>query len=343
MKITIFILTIEICALLFCFGFMIFVRCYRNWQYRQTIQRRAALQQMFVQAIQKKQILSIDRINRRLRHYDDLLATVENFDRWFLDTTWQETKKLLIKGYLGKKALTLARSCWWTKRQLGLRCIALDPKQLMNKQVVAPLLNDSKYLVRILAAAAMVQSEQKDLLLAVLKRMVQEPTMGRYAYRDFLINSGETNFRWIEEIANEEKDQGIIAICLEVLSSKTSHNLLPLAAKHINSPNLACRLAAMKIFSSIPGQESKEYLTRCLFDGNEEIRAEAARGLGQILAISSIPELTLTLRDPIWFVRLQAAIALKAMGKEGREALYRQNPQQNVEASDIAKYILNLP
>lgn len=343
MKIAIIILMIELSLLLFSFGCMVCVRLVRNWQEKETIHRRKLLKELLANSIQKHEVLHLDQINPRLLRYQDLLATVETFDRLFLDSIWQETKQHLIDTYLGKKALLFAQSSSWRDRQLGLRCIALNPKQLMNKQVVVPLLNDSKFIVRILAASSMIHAEQKDLLLAVLKRMIQEPEMGRYAYRDLLINSEEITFQWMEEIANEETDPALIASCLDVLSTKITHNLLPLAIKHLGSSDLACRLAAIKILSSIPGDESKKYLSQMLCEKNGKIRAEAAQGLGKILALSSIPDLSIALQDSEWFVRLQAATALKSMGKEGRAALYRQDPQQNLDAYEIAQYILAIP
>lgn len=343
MTILALILTIEFSILLLCLASMLFVRCWRNWQEGQTIQRRKLLKQLFSNAIVKKEVLYIDQIDPKLLRYQDLLAVVETFDRFFLDSIWQETKQQLIDAYLGKKAQLFAQSLSWRDRQLGLRCIALNPKKLMNKQVVAPLLNDSKFIIRILAASSMIHAEQKDLLVAVLKRMVQEAPMGRYAYRDLLINGGDTIFQWIEEIATQEKDLELIAICLDVLSTKISCNLLPLAIKYITSIDLTCQLAAVEIFSTRPSDESKKYLTQFLLDKNWKIRAAAAKGLGQIHAISTIPELSLLLQDEEWFVRLQAATALKSMGKEGISALYRQNREHNAEAYEIAKYILALP
>lgn len=343
MRITLIVLTIEFALLFLCFGGLLGVRLTRNWQARQTARRRKALQQLFADAMQKQEILRIDQIAPSLLNYQDLLTTVETFDRFFLDSIWQETKQRLIDAYLAKKARLLVQSARWRDRLLGLRCIALNPKQLLDERTVAPLLNDKKFIVRILAASSMVRTEQKELLLPVLKRMVQEPPIGRYAYRDLLINGGEHIFQWIEEIADQETDPPLVAASLDVLAARISHNLLPLAIKHIYSPDLACRLAAIKIFASIPSHESTRHLTQLLLDENWQIRAAAAQGLGKILALSSIPELSRALQDSEWSVRLQAASALKAMGKEGIAALYRQDAQQHPAAYEIAKYILAIP
>lgn len=343
MKLIVTILTIELLVLLFCFASMIFIRCLRNFQEDQTKKRRKELKKILVQSIEKQQVLTIEEIPSRLRHYEDLLAIVETFDRYFLDAIWWETKKCIIEEFLAKKALSYIKSSNWQKRQLGLRCIALDPKRLIETKTVIFLLNDSKFIIRILAASVMIHAEQKDLLLAVLKRMIQEAPMARYAYRDLLINSGHTSFQWMEEIASDEKDPKIIAACLNALSTKIRRNLLPLAIKYIHYPDLSCRLASIEIFSKTPSEASQKYLTESLCDTNAKIRSQAAIGLGLLHALSSIPNLSLALQDPEWTVRMQAANALKLMGKEGREELYKQTPEQNAQAFEIAKYILSLP
>lgn len=344
MEIALVILVIEVVVLVICFLCMISARFFRDWKERNTLRKRKLLKDLFANAIQRREVLHISQINRDLLNYEDLLATVETFDRFFLDSVWQKTRVHLIDSYLGKKAQSLVRSGPWKNRLLGLRCIALEPKQLLKKRVIMPLLEDPKFIIRILAATAMIRTEQKDLLLPVLKRMVRESSMGSYAYRDLLINGGEKIFNWIEEVANHEKDPKIVAACLDVLSTKVSgRNLLFLAIKQIQSADSDCRLAAIKVFTNIPNEESKAYLIKSLSDSDWKIRAEAARGLGQIFAFSSIPQLAKALQDREWLVRLQAATALKSMGKDGREVLYRQSPSQSAEAFEIAKYILALP
>lgn len=342
MEIIITILIIELFVLLFCFGSMIVVRCLRNFGQHQSNRRRKELRDMLACSIEKKEPLTIEAIPSRLRHYEDVLSTVETFERYFVDTTWQETKKRMIEGLLAKKALSYIKSSKWKQRQLGLRCIALNPKQLIENQTIISCLNDSKFIIRILAASVLIHAEQKKLLLTVVKRMVQESPMARYAYRDLLINSNHLTFQWLEEIANEEKNPQIIAVCLDILSTKISHNLLPLAIEQIHSTDLSCKLSAIEIFSKTPSTVSQKYLAKSLCDENAQIRSQAALGLGLIRDLSSIKILSIALQDPVWEVRLQAANALKAMGKEGREELYKQTLEQNERAFEIAKYILSL-
>lgn len=343
METVFFILKIEAIVLFTCFASMIIVRLFRNWQQWKSTRNRKKMEDIITESIMKNTPLHIDQIASADLNYKDLLVTVETFDRFFLDPIWQEIRQNLIDEYLGKKGKMLIQSSNWRDRVYGLRCIRLDPKSLLDKKIVTPLLKDSKFIVRVLAASSMIHAEEKDQLLEVLKQMSNESSMARYPYRDFLINSREITFKWIEEIANDEKNPALIAICLEILSSKITHNLLPLAIKHINSPDSTCRLAAIKIISSIPGNESEKHLIMSLADINWEIRAEAASGLGRILAIPSIPELSLTLQDPEWFVRLNAAQALKMMGSEGRAALYNQNLKLNPQAYEVATYILGIP
>lgn len=343
MKIAISILLIELLVLSVCFGAMIFSRIWKNIQERRTVIRRKNLKKLLTHAMQKQEILRLEQIPSSLLHYPDVLAVVEEFDRLFLDVIWKEIKTYLIENYLKEKSLISVKSFRWRKQLLGLRGIALSPKQLMNKKIVPPFLNSHRFLLRILAASAMVHSEEESLVAAVLKRMAQEPPLARFAYRDLLINSGEFVFHLLEKIAHQENHPEVIAICLDILSTRISRNPLPLAMKYIESPYPICRLASIKLFSKTPGSTSEKYLIRSLSDKESKNRAEAAQGLGSIYAFSSIPALTSVLKDPDWKVRFYAANALKGMGQEGRKILHKQTPQNNVEAYEIAKYVLELP
>lgn len=337
------ILILEVVVLFLVFLGILFIRFKRHREDRNIIENREKLSQILADGLQKNRVIENSEIPPKLQNYQILLATLEAFNRNFRDRVWQQTRLHLIDGFLLPKVKGFLTSKKWQNQLLGLRCIALDPKRLMDDELVIPLLDSHSFLVRVTSATCMVHSDRKELLMAVVNRILKEAPLARYPFRDLLVTGSAETFKWIEEIALSETNPEIIALCLDVLSTKMGKNLLPLAAQHIHSEDRNCRLTSIKIFSNIPSEESKHFLSECLNDSDSEIRAEAARGLGNIKATSQIPQLTQVLNDPDWFVRLQAALALKAMGGEGRSVLFRQDVAKSPAAHEVAQYVMALP
>ena len=72
------------------------------------------------------------------------------------------------------------------------------------------------------------------------------------------------------------------------------------------------------------------------------IRAEVLKILPKILGTEACPKLTEALSDQKWWVRLQAALALKKLGEDGQNILLKQI-KENKNAFDVAQYVLSLP
>ncbi len=58
---------------------------------------------------------------------------------------------------------------------------------------------------------------------------------------------------------------------------------------------------------------------------------------------TTLPLVRGLVRDPVWWVRLRAALALMRFGGAGRNALLEIEVGGNAEARDVAKMILGLP
>ena len=336
------ILYIELAVLAVCFLIMLLIRLNRSIKDRRRDTSQGKLTEILVKTMEAHKTIDVAELEPRLREYLVLLPIVEKFERYFLDPQWQESKKILIDKLLLKKAKSLMTSRRYEKRQYGLRCIALDPKRLMDEELVVPLLNDPEYLVRIFAASCMIRAERKSLIFPVLKQMTRESPMARYPYRDHLLHTDGIIFQWIEEILVHEEDPAIIAICLDVLTTKISSNLKRYIIKFIDLPDLNIRLSIIKILANIPDASSQKYLAEFLKDDRPEVRAEAACKIGDMRAQDSIEALLPLLSDTQWLVRFQAALALKKMGTKGMSLLYQQG-ENNKEAHEIARYVLAIP
>lgn len=341
------VLAAELVIMILAIFSIIIARTIRNIKERRMMQRRESLHKIFTKALLENRLIALSEIPQSIIHYPDLLTVLEDFDHLFLDTLWIQMKERLVDGFLFKKAIAFLKETSWRNNLLGLRCIALDAQRLLktskNRSLVLTLLDHDKFIVRQMAAICLIRTEDKELIHCVVKKMVTEYPMAQYPYRDQFIKGNKRTLSILKELADQEQNPQVIAALLDILSTKLTGNLVPLAAKHRGSKDDSCRLAAVKIFSSIPGEASELYLCEALADSNENIRAEAAKGLGKIVAVNSIPALTLALRDKGWVLRLEAAIALKSLGAPGKAALFAQDQYDHPEAYKAARFVLSIP
>lgn len=220
--------------------------------------------------------------------------------------------------------------------------LLLQPK-FASEEILNQLLDDSKYLVRVAAAVCITKTSYNNLFKKVVLKMSQETSLSQFPYRDALIEADEEKFEILEQLLAENNNKAISAICLDILSTRYSKNLLHLVKPFVNDADLPCRTLAVRALGNIPSQEAIELLMDHLYDSDWNIRAESITSLQKLYALQAIPKITPLLNDPVWWVRLQAALTLKAFGREGIEALSQQNEKEEPLAHEIAQYTLALP
>lgn len=117
---------------------------------------------------------------------------------------------------------------------------------------------------------------------------------------------------------------------------------LPHFTDRLAHGGLEVRIQAAKTLAdgSLPGVA--EPLRRALEDPAWQVRAQAARGLGLQGAREAADDLRRALSDPSWWVRLRAALALRRLGRPGREILEGADPAVDQYAADMADYVLGL-
>jgi HEAT repeat protein len=72
------------------------------------------------------------------------------------------------------------------------------------------------------------------------------------------------------------------------------------------------------------------------------VRAQAARSLGMLADPASLAGLRAILRDPDWWVRLRAGLALTRFGAAGRNALLEADVGADANARNMAHLVLGL-
>lgn len=271
-----------------------------------------------------------------------IIEILEKFDHLVTDPIWKEIKGKIFAIYLLPFIKKNIDSRSWVQRQLVARAYLLCPTKA-NHDDLLKLIYDPKFLVRVVAAVTIIQTHYRDLFVEVIRQMVKESPLSRFSYRDALIGGSQEHFLWVEELLKTEKDPQILAVCIDLLSTRMTHDLLPLLKPFLEGKDRGCRLLAIKALGNVPSDDAMGMLLECTKDADWEIRAEAIKGLAQMFAVKSIPRLQELLNDPEWWVRLQAAIALKQLGMEGKTILATQNKKKSPLAYEISQYILAMP
>jgi len=281
-------------------------------------------------------------IPKELCQFRNLVEVLEKYDHLFNDPLWIQIKKKVVSKYLASRLESYASSLSWFNRQLAGRCLLLCP-MVANEPLLEKLLNDPRYLVRVTAAVCIIQISDKDLFYKVIYKMSKETSLSQFPYRDALIQVSEEKYHWIESLLASASDKSVIVICLDILSTRYSKDLLPLIKPYINDIDPTCRIFAIKALGNMPSPEAIELLISRLADSDWKIRGEAIMSLQKLYAKQAIPRLQPLLNDPVWWVRLQAALTLKALGQEGMEVLVAQSKDKEPLAYEIAQYSLALP
>lgn len=281
------------------------------------------------------------KLPRQLRNFRILTQILDNFNHRITDPIWQGIKENIIDGYLFKMAKQNMKSFFWRKRQLAANCFLLCPAKA-KKEDIFLLLQDPKFLIRIPAAFCATRMPYRDLFYEVIKKMSEEKSLARFSYRDALLQSDAEKYQWIEDLLKTKPNFAVAAICLDLLSERVIHHLFPVIIPYIYKEDYECKILAVKALKNYSSEESIEVLMNCLQNQTWEIRSESLKILSSLYAKKAIPKVEVLLNDPIWFVRLQAALALKNLGSEGLKILSNQNTATQPLAYEISEYVMSL-
>jgi len=98
----------------------------------------------------------------------------------------------------------------------------------------------------------------------------------------------------------------------------------------------------VRAVGSYPHPESIAPLTQAAEDAAWPVRAQAVRSLGMIADPATLPLVRTALRDPEWWVRLRAGLALMRFGAPGRDTLLEAEVGAYPDARDMARLVLGL-
>lgn len=336
LSLVVFVEFFLLCLLIF---FMFFINCFLKHKEKNNSLEKKHITQCVSGFIKHK---SVDPfyLSQEFTKPLSLLLVLEEFNSRFHGGDFLTIKEDLSERFLLPLARKKHKSYFWSQRHFSARCFALCPLA-KDAGAVFFLIKDSVSLVHTTAAIAAVHLEDCKALLFMLKKIGRtEDAYCKCYYRDLFLRGSYRVFQYIEEVSMEEKDTKVHIACLDILSAKIAPVNHELLQRDLLSSSSEIRNATLRVYARNPQKDSEKILLKAIESSEEEVRKEAAYGLGLFSSEASLIALKKTLEDLCLSVRLQAAESLKKIGDRGIAILNLQKNTGSCLASEIAAYVL---
>lgn len=237
-------------------------------------------------------------------------------------------------------ARRLAEDRRWWRRLRGVRLLA---ELQTDARIPARLLDDGHPAVRAAAAAA-VSREGSPGAPARLLVMLDDPDpLCRFTAKAALIRAGSSAAGPLRAYLQEARVPPRPVEALEVATVLCDPSFVEPALRLSAARNPRTRRAATALLARAAGEAATRRIMELLEDPDARVRAQAARGLGDLRHWPAAPALHRTTGDPAWEVRSAAAIALRRIGAPGRIYLREAVRSDDPFSADIARQVLSLP
>jgi len=290
--------------------------------------------------IEKKRSWPVNLFPARLCKISFLVPLVINIDKENQDDHWKKMRKSLFINILFPKAKKLAYAKRWTKKIQAIACFFHFP-DTSNEKEILHLLQDSTPVIKYSAAYCAAKLGSPTAVNAIINEMNCNRFL-RFSFRESLLKGDFKSFSFIEKRLETDKDPWIRVSCLEVLSYNMNSHIVELARRDLYASHKNLRIAAIRAIGRYSHPISISLLIPLLKDTAWEVRSVSARSLGYLKAKEALNELSLSLRDKNWWVRINSALALKRLGEDGIQVLKQQSPEKDRFAYETAQYALTL-
>jgi HEAT repeat protein len=270
-------------------------------------------------------------------------------DRWAITTISRLTGQLSgqsAERLLATKGDAHARAAaqrWCRSRRPWRRVQGVRALNLL--QAAQPdltyMLGDPRPEVRTEAAAWVATHPTTDGIRRLLAMLGDDQGRCRWAASDALLRLGAEAVDPLG--AHLDTDPPRLDEALRLAAQIATPALLAPALRACANPGAAVRAAAAQAVTAVGGEPAVEALTSLLRDNDAEVRAAAARGLGDLECWTRAAEVADLLYDPVWAVRRSAAATLRALGPVGRLHLRRALTDADPRAAEIAQHVVDLP
>lgn len=313
------------------------IKIYSYYEVRHHHKIEQSIDDFLAHAIKKPGDLDKKKIRYFTRYPAILIDRLEHFNQVYTSKRWHTVRIAILTSFLTKK---YDQSPDWYKRYLACRIAQGLPEALDHERLIA-LINDPIPLVSLTAAKLAIMHQSQDLMDKVLDTFAQGRRIQQSLCSQLFVSTNINIMPLIKNRLQREQDPYIKAFCYRILVEIPADLKQPEEKiEDIHSTNVDLALAALNYQAHQYPSSMRSLGVLLLKDERWEIRARAAKLLGESGDASVVSSLEDGLHDPNWWVRFNTAQALNALGKKGLAILKRQQKTIDPFAYDLAQQTL---
>ena len=299
------------------------------------------LERFIVDSLGSSHVFNLQGLKRYKRHLSIMIATIDSLDASIKTEKWLRVRTKIIDDILLPRARIFANSRAWEKRYLACQMFRLSYKR-QDQKILKNLILDEVPLVSMNAASLAIHCDSQALLDAIVDTFAKNRRVQQSLYAQIIANAGVPIIPLINNRLKREQNPYVKAFCYRSLAmlpvvSETVESV----AEDLSSTNLDLKLAVLLYLCHTSPKASADLFLSLLTASDWEIRAKAAKLLGDVGDESFAPSLEPCLKDREWWVRMNAAEALAKLGAKGISILKKQDPMDDRFAYEIAQQILS--
>jgi HEAT repeats len=253
-------------------------------------------------------------------------------------TERQALRRLAEQAGLLRKAERLCRSWFWSRRLFGAKLCTLFGHPAA---VVLPLLADANASVRAQAVEWAIHRPESHVVATLLQMLGDRDGRCRFAAQDTLVRLGHDAILPLITFIGSADHRGLLG-ALEVALTMADARLLAPARDLAGSPHADVRVRAVLLLGALGSADGVALVVQALDDAEPAVRQAALRALASLGHWPAAQRVAALLHDPAWDVRRQAALCLRALGAPGMIYLRRLRDSEDLVASAVARYALDL-
>lgn len=176
---------------------------------------------------------------------------------------------------------------------------------------------------------------------AVMEYLVSYPEMETLRVAEVILERKQKFYPYLEDWLDQgEEDPARLSFIIDLMGAVKDAGAVPLLQRYLVHEDYEVRARSARALGSIGDFTACKVLVNTLGDENSEVRAEAAESLGKVQCDNAISRLRQGLSDPDLTVKMNCAIALSQLGKEGHVALEEALRAEEGDKSGVASEVL---
>jgi len=339
-KILIYTIIIEfsLVALLIAFSYILRILYFFIKKKRE--ESKEAFREILHHAMISGAAFDFNAIRKRWHDLHVLLVWIKEMDEANLGDQWQEQRKSLIKQVILPLARKYSHSRLWPKRLQAAKAYTLD-HEVEDEDNIIHLLRDPVPLIHYEAMLCVRKLGTTKMVDSFIDLMSHEPRRSRVIYHNTCAGIAEKTYDHILNRLNKASDENVRASCYELLVLHHGPSFRsPRVYDDILSESPRLSIAAILFVRKEKDVNAIPAVKQAIKREEPDVVSEAIVALKDLGAIEDILGVSNLLSSHHWWVRFNAAFALKSIGEQGEAVLMEHKNSKDKHVREIVEYVL---